>query len=278
MIDRRHKMRSLVVGLLGVAGAALVSVPTPRAVVSFELDDVLWDAKSVRSGARSELQDWLRGRLRPDRQSSFEPMDAYEAFDALKKKGEEFGFMLPGIITVQREALKIVVGTESGLPESEHEDVANEALAQWLQSHDAFAEMSLEPGAVEALQALRDSGIACCAVTNSIGDTARMPSLAPLVDQTICTYEFTTGASEAWEVAFQVMQARYAMGTPWIHVGRAKGEGGVAQLATPGPPDLGIRTVALGPPPDRDEEHPPTTRAESLTDLVAVVEGLLEDA
>ena len=64
--------------------------------------------------------------------------------------------------------------------------------------------------------ALRDRGVAICAITNSVGSTARMPSLAPYFDFTMCTYDFMVPAEEGWDVAFQVARlGKYAPGTPW---------------------------------------------------------------
>ena len=50
------------IGLLRLA-AAFVPLQAPRGVVSFELDDVLYEASAVRDGVRGELQPWLASRL-----------------------------------------------------------------------------------------------------------------------------------------------------------------------------------------------------------------------
>ena len=58
--------------------------------MSFELDDVLYEASAVRDGVRGELQPWLASRL------SAAPPDAQAMMDAVRAAGAEFGMMMPG--------------------------------------------------------------------------------------------------------------------------------------------------------------------------------------
>ena len=223
---------------LALASSPAAKAPSPKAVVSFELEDVFWDAAGVRSGAREELQKWLRERF-----SGYETeaLDVYEQFDALQVAGSEFGYMLPGVIEVMRETIKLATAP-ANLEEEPHKALINEALAEWLQAHDTWAESLLASDSLPALDALRDRGVAICAITNSVGSTARMPSLAPYFDFTMCTYDFMVPAEEGWDVAFQVARlGKYAPGTPWIHVCGAT-EGGLSKVASID----GIRTIGIG--------------------------------
>ena len=223
---------------LALASSPAAKAPSPKAVVSFELEDVFWDAAGVRSGAREELQKWLRERF-----SGYETeaLDVYEQFDALQVAGSEFGYMLPGVIEVMRETIKLATAP-ANLEEEPHKALINEALAEWLQAHDTWAESLLASDSLPALDALRDRGVAICAITNSVGSTARMPSLAPYFDFTMCTYDFMVPAEEGWDVAFQVARlGKYAPGTPWIHVCGAT-EGGLSKVASID----GVRTIGIG--------------------------------
>ena len=223
---------------LALASSPAAKAPSPKAVVSFELEDVFWDAAGVRSGAREELQKWLRERF-----SGYETeaLDVYEQFDALQVAGSEFGYMLPGVIEVMRETIKLATAP-ANLEEEPHKALINEALAEWLQAHDTWAEALLASDSLPALDALRDRGVAICAITNSVGSTARMPSLAPYFDFTMCTYDFMVPAEEGWDVAFQVARlGKYAPGTPWIHVCGAT-EGGLSKVASID----GVRTIGIG--------------------------------
>ena len=72
-------------------------------------------------------------------------------------------------------------------------------------------------GAVGTKATSSDAGVVCCAVTSGLGDSARTPSLAPLLAFTLSTYEFTIGASEAWWTALQVAPMKFnppAFGLP----------------------------------------------------------------
>lgn len=243
-----------------LSSTLLASVPAaPRAVVSFEFDGIFWDGYKVRSGVRSEIQGFLRERL-----SCTEPIDIQEQFEKLKQQGAEFGMMSPGILPVMREALR-AAAVGSGMEQDREQEVLTEALATWLQSHDSHAEALLEPTAVSTLQQLRTRDFALCAITNTLADTKRMPSLAPLIDFTLCTYEFTVGAQEAWDVAFQVAQAgKYPPGLPWVHVGGVS-EGGLGPASA-----LGFKTVAVG-----DGDVQCTHSIASLAELPDVLEQLL---
>ena len=153
--------------MLSLALASLtLSLPPPRAVVSFELGGVLWDPSMVRSAVRAELQPWLRTRSRVDRLSHYEPLDAYEQFETYCSEGAEFGMMNPGIQAVQREAVRASVA-ESGMDDDALDEAADEGVGVWTSAHDAYAEMLLDSEAVPALERLRDAGVVCCAVTVS---------------------------------------------------------------------------------------------------------------
>ena len=234
--------------LASVSTQALAGSPfaAPRGIISFELEGVMYDRELVRSGAGSELEGFLRGRLRSDK---FEPGDAYAELDALLKRGEEFGFSLPGVANLQREAL-LACCLNSGLDDAAQQEVADEALSVWCQAHDSFAEQLLEPSALPALRTLRERGFGLCAITSSLGNSERMPvqsvhcpshtsksstsslfhlvspshtsslpyllpplpppcpvqSLVDALDFTLSTFDFTLGPAEAWDVAFQVSE------------------------------------------------------------------------
>ena len=260
--------------MLSLALASLtLSLPPPRAVVSFELGGVLWDPSMVRSAVRAELQPWLRTRSRVDRLSHYEPLDAYEQFETYCSEGAEFGMMNPGIQAVQREAVRASVA-ESGMDDDALDEAADEGVGVWTSAHDAYAEMLLDSAAVPALERLRDAGVVCCAVTSGLGDSARTPSLAPLLAFTLSTYEFTIGASEAWWTALQVAPMKFnppAFGLPQIHVGGAA-EGGLAALGSEKSTLQTVKTIAVGADA---ADAPATARVGSLAELPDAVEALL---
>ena len=260
--------------MLSLALASLtLSLPPPRAVVSFELGGVLWDPSMVRSAVRAELQPWLRTRSRVDRLSHYEPLDAYEQFETYCSEGAEFGMMNPGIQAVQREAVRASVA-ESGMDDDALDEAADEGVGVWTSAHDAYAEMLLDSAAVPALERLRDAGVVCCAVTSGLGDSARTPSLAPLLAFTLSTYEFTIGASEAWWTALQVAPMKFnppAFGLPQIHVGGAA-EGGLAALGSEKSTLQTVQTIAVGADA---ADAPATARVGSLAELPDAVEALL---
>ena len=244
------------VGFLRLA-AAFVPLQAPRGVVSFELDDVLYEASAVRDGVRGELQPWLASRL------SAAPPDAQAMMDAVRAAGAEFGMMMPGVRAIQREAMKKTI--ESAGASEDDEEMVNQAMAIWLQAYDSWAEQTLAADAVAAIEALRERGFGCCAVTAGLGDSERMPTLAPLLDFTLSTCDFTVPATDAWDVALQVAPAKYDGGRSWIHVGGAT-EGGLAPAAK-----AGLKTVALG-----DVTAPDTTvRIARLSELPDVIDGLV---
>jgi len=253
----------------------VLSAGSLRGVVSFELDGVLWDSALVRAGCRTELQDFLKSRLSVSTLSSYEPLDVYDEMDALRKQGAENGFMLPGIQTVQVEALRLAI-SGSGLTEEEQKAIASDALVQWLRSHDAYAGLVLEEAAVPALQELRARGFRCCAITNSIGNSKRLSSLDPHMDFTLNTYDFTVGAEEAWDVAFQVAPAKFlGQGAPegaWVHV-CGKVEGSLALAA-----QRGLKTVALCDAKDvlslATGGVNPTARVSLLSELPDLIDGM----
>ena len=152
----------------GLAGRPFAA---PRGIISFELAGVMYDPELVRSGAASELEGFLRGRLGSD---SFEPGDAYVELDALLERGAEFGFSLPGVANLQREAL-LACCTDPSLDEAAQREVADEGLSVWCQAHDSFAEQHLKPAVLPALSELREMGFGLCAITSSLSDTDRMP-------------------------------------------------------------------------------------------------------
>lgn len=238
---------------------AVGPLPASKGVVSFELDGVLLDSDLVRQGVRAEMQGWLRERL------SHSPLDVYEQFDLLKKQGEDYGFMMPGIQTVMMESLKTVVAA-AGVEEHERGGLVEEGLGVWLSAHSGFAELQVAPQAVTALEALRAAGFGCCAITSSVGDTDRLPSLAPLVDFTLSMYDFTVGYLEAWDVAFQVGKFKYEQGVPWVHVGGAV-EGGLAPAGA-----AGLLTVGLGDATTL--EGTPTRCISSLDELPEAVASM----
>jgi phosphoglycolate phosphatase-like HAD superfamily hydrolase len=261
------------VGLLALAlplKAAMVGAglgTAPRGVISFELDNCLWDKNMLQRAVRGELQEHLRSVLQ--QQSTLEPLDAYEELESLKAQGAELGMMCSGIHAVQKEALRIVIAT-AGLDEEESVAATEKALKQWQKSQDVHAEMLLENEAVPMLKELRERGFACCAITNSIGDSARTPSLAPLIDFTLNTYDFTVGAAEAWDVALQVAPAKMgAMGVPWVHVG-GDAEGGLVRAAA-----AGMKTVAVSGREESPEGSAASMRIGSLSELPDAVEKLL---
>lgn len=256
---------------------ALVSAGSLRGVVSFELDDVLWDSALVRAGCKTELQDFLKSRLSVSTLSNYEPLDVYDEMDALRKQGAENGFMLPGIQTLQVEALRLAIsGSGSPLTEEEQKATAADALVQWLRSHDAYAGLLLEEAVVPVLQELQARGFRCCAITNSIGNSKRLSSLDPHMDFTLNTYDFTVGAEEAWDVAFQVAPAKFlGQGAPegaWVHV-CGKVEGSLALAA-----QRGLKTVALCDAKDvlslATGGVNPTARVSSLSELPDLVDGM----
>ena len=263
--------------MLSLALASLtLSLPPPRAVVSFELGGVLWDPSMVRSAVRAELQPWLRTRSRVDRLSHYEPLDAYEQFETYCSEGAEFGMMNPGIQAVQREAVRASVA-ESGMDDDALDEAADEGVGVWTSAHDAYAEMLLDSAAVPALERLRDAGVVCCAVTSGLGDSARTPSLAPLLAFTLSTYEFTIGASEAWWTALQVAPMKFnppAFGLPQIHVGGAA-EGGLAALGSEKSTLQTVKTIAVGADA---ADAPATARVGSLAELPDAVEALLRSS
>ena len=60
--SRMHAHRSDLLLLLAAVlpaacGLAAPTLPSPKAVVSIELDGILWDSVGVRNSVRSELQD-----------------------------------------------------------------------------------------------------------------------------------------------------------------------------------------------------------------------------
>jgi hypothetical protein len=272
-----HKLATAVIfAALGLVDALSTGpLPASRGVVSFELAGVLWDHAKVRDGVRSELQTFLRNELQVNGPSDSEPLDAFDELDALIAKGGEFGFALPGIVPIQKEVVQTIVAA-SGWQEGARADVEADALATWLQSYDSFAEMFLDKEAVATLQALKEKGFACCAVTNGLGDSKRMPSLAPLLDFTLNTFEFTVPPSEGWDVAFQFAPIKYGGAVPWVHVGGAVEGGLVASGAA------SVKMVALG----GDESlkalkeakatfRSPTATVSSLSELPDLIEGLM---
>lgn len=257
----------------GLATAAALAVPPPaaakrqlRAVVSFDLA-AFWDADVVRERTAKELQEWLRGRLST---APAAPLDVYACLGALQEEGSEFGFLKPGLTSVLRGAIAAAT-VGSGVAEDESGGLADEAIAEWLQAHDSHAEQLLAPAVLPALSALSDARIACCGLTDSLSASERMPSLVSALDFTQSTYDFTVGADERWDVAFQVVRlTKYPPGMPWIHVAAAgaAGGGGLAQAAK-----LGLKTVAVGGGAAGGAE--PSVRIGSLEELPRAVEGLL---
>ena len=236
---------------------AFVPLQAPRGVVSFELDGVLFDARAVRDGVRGELQPWLASQL------SATPPDAQEMMDAVRAAGAEFGMMMPGVRAIQREATKKTIASAGA--DEDDEEMVNQALAVWLQAFDSWAEQTLAADAVATIEALRERGFGCCAVTAGLGDSERMPSLAPLLDFTLSTCDFTVPAADAWDVALQVAPAKYERGRSWIHVGGAT-EGGLAPAAK-----AGLKTVALGDATAPDA----TARIARLSELPDAIDGLV---
>ena len=217
--------------------AATPPLPAPKGIVSFEMD-CLVDESAMRTKVSKDLQDWLRGRLGD---VSYEPLNVYAEYDLLCEQANEFGFQVPGVKIVQREAIVLAMKA-SGLAEDEVAQVADDGVIQWESLLNKYAEAMLDDRAVTCLQALRENGLSCCAVTSSMCDSARIRSISPLVDFTLCTYEFTVGASDSWGVAFQVAPMKYpmAMGAQWVHVGGGR-EGGLDAAKAV----AGLKTVAL---------------------------------
>lgn len=121
------------------------------------------------------------------------------------------------MLAVARETLSIVA-TASGIfgdDEDSKENFCVEALATWLQAHDAAASEHLDAAAATALEALDAD---CYAVTGSLSDCARMPSLAPLFAGCSNKFDFTVPGADAWDVCLQVAMAQFA-GRPCYFVG-----------------------------------------------------------
>ena len=114
---------------LATTGAALATPAKVKGVVSFEFEGVLWPREAVRKGTRSEIQGFLRQRLREDGSSAFEPQDVNERFDTLLTSGSEFGFMQPGILTIAREAIAMA-SAGSGVEDAQLEEIKVEALSR----------------------------------------------------------------------------------------------------------------------------------------------------
>ena len=184
-----------------------------RGVVSFELDNVLWDSNKIRTGVSAELRNFLADR------GVEQSLDVYAELERLKQQGSQYGMMQPGAKAIQKECLSIVLAA-AGVTEESKDDLLIETLAMWLQLQDTEANRWVAEEAVSALSALKEKGFACCAITG-IGDTTRTPVLAPLVEFTLCTYDFTVPADTMWDVSMQVAPAKIpeAMGLPWVHVG-----------------------------------------------------------
>lgn len=248
------------------AAFALAPLPATRGVVSIELDGLLWDASAVRSGVGSEMRTWLGNRLLID------PPDVFDEMDQIRAQGAEFGMMMPGIGAIQREVVDSIIKTSANVAEDEAKDTADEAIALWLQAFDGCAEALLAPEAVPALKRVRELGFGCCVITSGLGDSKRMPSLAPLVDLTVNTCDFTVPASDAWSVALQVAPANYEKrGAPWVHVGGAA-EGGLGPAA-----NAGFSTVALvSGGGEALKGLRPTRCIESLSELPAILEGIVQ--
>lgn len=236
--------------------ASAQALSPPRGVVSVELSG-LWDVQSVRSGCRYELQNWLKERL------GVEPPDVHTEMDRLLEQGAEFGMMLPGVNAIQREALKISLAASGALEdEEERSEVEVEALAVWLQALDAAAEHALDGDAIAALENLKGLGVECCGITDTPSDSARMPTLAPLLDFTQNTYDFTVPAEDAWGVALQVTSAKFG-GAPLLHVGSSASSVHAAAAAN-------FKAIALG-----DVDAVSAARVARLSDLPDAVERLL---
>ena len=254
----------LVALLLLTAPAGIAAL---RGVVSFELDNVLWDSNKIRTGVSSELRNFLADR------GVEQPLDVYGELERLKEQGSQYGMMQPGAKAIQKECLSIVLAA-AGVTEESKDDLLIETLAMWLQLQDTEANRWVAEEAVSALSALKEKGFACCAITSGIGDTTRTPVLAPLVEFTLCTYDFTVPADTMWDVSMQVAPAKIpeAMGLPWVHVGGPT-EGGLAALGK----QSRIKTIAVGEAGTL-EGATPTKAIASLRELVDAVEEMVPES
>uniref|UniRef100_A0A7S4UMS1 Haloacid dehalogenase-like hydrolase domain-containing protein 3 n=1 Tax=Alexandrium monilatum TaxID=311494 RepID=A0A7S4UMS1_9DINO len=210
-------------------------LPAPRGVVSFDLDDTLWPTVRVVSGANRRLQQWLGTQL------ATEPGDVQAEMTSIRRaraaEAAARGVAAPptNYRRMRGEGIK-AAAAGAGLDAEFLERLAREGMAVWEQARHDCAEESLDPHAVPALQELQAQGLRLCAVTNGLGSTDFVPSLAPLFD---FTHIAEGDLKKPHPHAFEQAVARYAPGTPWVHVGDSlRDDVGGATLA-------GLRTVLV---------------------------------
>mmetsp|Transcript_22760 Transcript_22760/g.68335 ORF Transcript_22760/g.68335 Transcript_22760/m.68335 type:complete len:231 (-) Transcript_22760:22-714(-) len=217
-----------------VALTLLAAAHGLQPIVAVELE-TLWKNSDVRKTAGNEVNRWIEERL------GGEVPNVYEEFDLLAAQGAEFGMMQPGVFAVARETLSIVA-TASGAfaredaaagEETEAKEAfEQEALACWLQAHDAACEQHLDPACLKTLTGLDAERYG---ITASLSDHARLPSLAAHLAGTTNTYDFTVPAADAWDVCLQVILAQYP--------GRKAYFVGTSEVGVASAEKLGMETV-----------------------------------
>lgn len=182
-------------------------------IVSFDLDDTLWDCDSVISKAEASLQQFLaqKGHHRVVEHITQPQVKVYQnkVYSMHPTQSYDVSFVRRQVLRLAAEACEI----------EDHESFVEEAFQHFYHARTFHVSEHLFPGAVEAVARLRRLGLRIGTITNGNADVTKVPELGPLVEHHV--NPMMAGAAKPALGIFECLRSKFKNIQPdeILHVG-----------------------------------------------------------
>ena len=225
-------------------------------LITFDLDDTLWDVAPVMHGAEASLRDWLAvqaPRLGPV---------PVEHLWAIRKRLLGAEPMLKHRLSELRRRILFHALTDAGYAEVESHELAEQGFQVFLAArHQVELFPEVHP-TLERLAMRYTLGV----ITNGNADVRRL-GLADYFRFTLCAEELGIGKPDPHPFQIALQRANVEAGQA-VHIGDHPGDDIAGARAS------GLRAIWFNPQGKAWEgEHTPDAQIQSLAELPALLEG-----
>jgi len=166
-------------------------------VVSFDLDDTLWDCEPVIRKAEADMRSFLlsKGQKAMHEQLSQPNLGRYQkaVLEQHPQKAHDVTFLRKTVIKLVANACNV-----------EDETIAELAFEHFYNARTSHVSQHIFPGAVEALKRLKDLGLRIGTITNGNAVVPRIPEIAPFVEHHVNPE--LAGAAKPSKEPFEVLR------------------------------------------------------------------------
>mmetsp|Transcript_30669 Transcript_30669/g.39351 ORF Transcript_30669/g.39351 Transcript_30669/m.39351 type:complete len:528 (+) Transcript_30669:70-1653(+) len=228
--------------LSNVDEPAIYRYGVPVKVMSFDLDDTLWDTQGIIGHSNMALNSFLALHY-PAMANTSIPTEMRRIWNEYMAVDPSLGNEPASLSWLRKEALK---QTAIAYNYSNPEEIANEVFDYW--HHERLAvEPFIFEGVLDVLMKLKEKGIMLGAITNGNADVSRIPALRDIFSFHVMSEEVGERKPHAAPFKEAVQRATKAgaepdLGASWVHVGDdLKGD-------CVGAKALNMRTILVNPP------------------------------